>query len=351
MELAYDMQASWEENWERGPKLPFTVDPVPETPSKRFLGKEVRSRIGIAAGLLLNGRWIDAYARRGFDLLTYKTVRTRARACYPPPNWVFVREGQSPEEPVVVMEKPGPDPTKISSSVCFGMPSVAPEIWRPDIESTRNRLLPGQFLLVSVVGTADESTSQARLIEDFVLCAHWAAEAGADGVEVNLSCPNVCTLEGTIYQDLDFSGRILSAIRDRVPKTPLLVKVGLFPNEQHQREFVRSLHPWINGITLVNCISRAVIKPDGSPAFGPNYPRAGVLGRAIHKPSVDAIRSLRATVSAEGLSLEVVAVGGVSTVHDFNDFFSAGADAVLCGSSPMYLPELARQAKRVHPEW
>jgi len=33
------------------------------------------------------------------------------------------------------------------------------------------------------------------------------------------------------------------------------------------------------------------------------------------------------------------------------DFFRAGADAVLMGSSPMYLPDLAVEAKAQHPEW
>jgi len=94
--LAYDLHATFEENARRGPLLGNDVPTVPETPTKRFLGLAVGSRFGIAAGLLPNSRWIGPYARRGFDLLTYKTVRSVARASHPMPNWVFVERYKSP---------------------------------------------------------------------------------------------------------------------------------------------------------------------------------------------------------------------------------------------------------------
>jgi dihydroorotate dehydrogenase len=75
------------------------------------------------------------------------------------------------------------------------------------------------------------------------------------------------------------------------------------------------------------------------------------LGRAIHVPSVAAVRAVRECIQTDALALEIAAVGGASTVGDFTDFFAAGADAVLCGSAPMYLPNLAIDIKRAHPEW
>ena len=92
MPPCYDIQRSWEENCLHGPRLDASPPLVPATPMKQFLGLPVRSRLGIAAGLLLNSRWIGPYARLGFDLLTYKTVRSAARPCHPLPNWVFVDE-------------------------------------------------------------------------------------------------------------------------------------------------------------------------------------------------------------------------------------------------------------------
>ncbi len=51
-----------------------------------FVGLRVDSPLGIAAGPLLNGKWCLYYAALGFDVLTYKTVRSGSRECYPLPN-------------------------------------------------------------------------------------------------------------------------------------------------------------------------------------------------------------------------------------------------------------------------
>ena len=57
------------------------------------------------------------------------------------------------------------------------------------------------------------------------------------------------------------------------------------------------------------------------------------------------MREAQTAIETEGLNLALAAVGGVSSVADYQDFIEAGADAVLCGSSPMYLPDLAAEIK------
>ena len=115
MKFTYDIAATYRENYERGPVLDGASEIV-GTPLKEFLGRPVRSRFGIAAGLLLNSKWLLGYAQQGFDLLTYKTVRSRHRECYPPPNWVFV-DADEGEGPVHVIEDMPEDPASISSAV------------------------------------------------------------------------------------------------------------------------------------------------------------------------------------------------------------------------------------------
>jgi dihydroorotate dehydrogenase len=351
MHLTYDMHSTWEVNCERGPSFADEPVEVPVTPMKSFLGLPVRSRIGIAAGLLPNRRWVLPYALRGFDILTYKTVRSVARPCYPIPNWVFVEDTEPPDGPVYVVETAGDDPALVSSSVCFGMPSSAPDVWREDIRHTRAKLGEGQLLVVSVVATPSPASSLAEISADFTRCAAWAVEAGADIVEANLSCPNVCTAEGSLYRDIASSKTVVSRIREAIGSTPLLLKLGVFPDDSRMQQFLHAMNGLANGVTLVNCISRPVLHRDGRPAFGPEFTSAGVLGRAIHNPSVAAVRAVKQYIAAEGLKLEVAAVGGVSTPKDMEDFFAAGANAVLCGSSPMYVPNLAIDCKRLHPEW
>jgi hypothetical protein len=81
----YDRLQSYDWNYAYAPE-PVEAD-VPAIPGTwDFCGLPVASPLGIAAGPLLNGRWVRYYASLGFDVLTYKTVArsnglvTRCRA-------------------------------------------------------------------------------------------------------------------------------------------------------------------------------------------------------------------------------------------------------------------------------
>lgn len=351
MYCAYDSALSWEHNCIRGPQF-FGADPaIPDVPMKTFLGLPVRSRFGIAAGLLPNSNWLLPYARRGFDLLTWKTVRSQARPCYPLPNWVLVDDGGAADGPVVVVDKWRGDVREISSAVCFGMPSFAPEQWKTDMRWARGQLLEGQLLIVSVVASPQPDWTIEQIADDFALCAEWAVAAGAQVIEANLSCPNVCSAEGSLYCDVPSSVRVVQRIRAAIGAVPLLLKLGLFPSPELLGQFLRSVDGLANGVTFVNCVTREVLRSDGSAAFGEKYRRAGVLGRGIHRATVSVVGQVRELIDRQGLSLELAAVGGVSRVSDAEALFAAGADAVLCGSSPAFLPGLAVEMKAAHPEW
>jgi len=343
VDFSYDIAASYRDNFEQGPRLPPPPS-VPHPAQEEFLGQRVNSRLGIAAGLLPNTRWISGYAARGWDLLTYKTVRSVERACYPVPNWVFV-DADKGEGPVYATDSLPDDPVQISSAVCFGMPSMEPSFWREDIAKSKESLSEGQKLIVSVVASPESDWSVAQVADDYAQCAAWAAESGADVVEANYSCPNVCSAEGQVYMDVDLAGAVTKAVRSGIGDVRLLLKIGVFPNLDLQRAFLRAVAGEADGITLVNGISREVLHADGHPVFGEDYVRAGVLGRIIHEPCVAAVREAKAAIDAEGFNLALAAVGGVSSLDDYKDFIEAGADAVLCGSSPMYLPDLAAEIK------
>ncbi len=343
MQFAYDIAATYKENFEQGPRLD-EPPPVPRPAQKEFLGQKVNSRLGIAAGLLPNAKWISAYAARGWDLLTYKTVRSVERACYPVPNWVFV-DADAGEGPVYATDSFPDDPAQISSAVCFGMPSMEPSFWREDIARAKSSLSEGQQLIVSVVASPESGWSAAQVADDYAQCAAWVAEAGADVVEANYSCPNVCSAEGQVYMDVDLAEAVTKAVRSAIGEVRLLLKIGVFPDTDLQRSFLKTVADAADGITLVNGISREVLHADERPVFGENYVKAGVLGRIIHEPCVTALSEARTAIEEENLDLALAAVGGVSSVADYQDFIEAGADAVLCGSSPMYLPDLAAEIK------
>lgn len=347
----YNVAKSYRENYNNGPNFSGVSVKVPATPAKEILGLKVNSRIGIAAGLLLNSKWMLAYSRLGYDLLTYKTVRSQHRPCLPPPNWVFVEDDGKTGGPIYTRNGPGENPAQVSSAVCFGMPSMPPSIWRQDMAEAKAGLLPGQALIASVTASPQFDWTPEQTAADFAQCAIWAAEAGAEAIEANLSCPNVCTAEGSVYRDAAFSKLVAQAVRSSIGKRPLLLKIGYFAQQNELADFLREIHSAADGVTMVNGIARPVLTSEEKPAFGPSSVQAGVLGRSIHPHSVQAIRIVRQIIDEEGLALCLLAVGGASITEDIADFFDAGADAVLMGSSPMYCPDLAAKAKEANPLW
>jgi dihydroorotate dehydrogenase len=58
---------------------------------------------------------------------------------------------------------------------------------------------------------------------------------------------------------------------------------------------------------------------------------------------VQSVRDASSIIQEGNLRLSIAAVGGVSKVQDATDFFEAGTGAVMLGSSPMYLPDLAAE--------
>jgi dihydroorotate dehydrogenase len=228
---------------------------------------------------------------------------------------------------------------------------MGPEIWRPDISRAKKALAPGQLLIVSVVATPREQATAESVASDFSTCASWAAESGADIIEANFSCPNVCSAEGSIYLDAKLSRGIAGQIRSAIGRTPLILKVGHFGSATRMTDFLHAIAGIVDGVALVNCIVRPVLDPDGKPVFGAQFRSVGICGRTIHEPSLDLVRSAVDVVNRDSLGLAVVAVGGASEPRDIGDFFSAGAAAVLMGSAPMYLPHLAVETKSLHPGW
>lgn len=350
----YRIDETYERNYEEGPAFAGPFPPVPPTPWKTFLGLPVRSRVGVSAGLLLNAKWIECYARLGFDLLTYKTVRSSPRPCYPLPNWVRVALPRGlpsdPDEAVYTVDPAVVPGDETTWSVCFGMPSMAPDVWRRDIRESKARLADGQLLIVSVVGTPTSGGGLDALADDFARCAAWASESGADIIEANFSCPNVCSAEGQIYQDETSSRRISEVIRAAIGDKPFLIKTGNFDRSEGIRSFLFSIAGSANGVVMVNGIQRRVLRPDGTPAFG-QYERAGILGRAIHADGVRLVAEATDWIGKESLPLVVAGVGGIFHARDAADFFEVGAEAVFLGGSPMAKPTVAIEIKNQRPDF
>ena len=336
----YDRARSYEWNYDHAPD-PVDIE-IPAVPGDwTFCGKRVRSPLGIPAGPLLGGRWVLYYASLGFDVLTYKTVRSGSRECYPLPNLAPVRCGQLTGEEV---ELPAEPQMSGSWAVSFGMPSKSPDVWRADVEHTREKLPPGKLLSVSVVGTIQPGWSLDQLADDYAQCARWAAESGADVVETNFSCPNVATRDGQLYQEPRAAGLVAARVRDAIGRVPLIIKIGHLTDRAAAEELLDAVADHVTAIAMTNSVAAAVRGPDGALLF--DGQRRGICGDAIRQASHEQVKMLSTVAAARAPHVRLIGVGGASTAEHVRAYLSAGAEAVHLATSAMVDPGVGLAIRR-----
>lgn len=344
----YNFRQTYAWNYEHAPApelvetLRIPVQPVPG--EWRFCGLEVPSPLGMPAGPLLNGRWCLYYAALGFDVVTYKTVRSRFRACYDLPNLqpVLAPTLWGGERDLPALGELGE--TAGSWAVSFGMPSMDPEVWRRDVAWTRKRLAAEKVLSVSVVGTMQPGWSLEDLAEDYALCARWAVESGADCVEANLSCPNVQSRDGQLYQISEDARRVSAAVRDVIGRTPLILKIGHVPQRSEAAALVAAVAPYVQALSMVNCIPATVLGVDGLPLF--NGETRGIGGPAIREASTAQVARFAGVIRELNVPVEVIGVGGAGTATDVLAYLEAGAGSVHLATAAMRDPEVGIKIRR-----
>lgn len=366
--LKYDPARSYEWNYEHAPDedslVKFNLEVPPCPGDWNFCGIKTGSPLGIPAGPLLNGKWVRYYAALGFDVLTYKTVRSRERACYPLPNLVPVDVARMTGGERQV---PATESMRDTWAVSFGMPSKSPEVWRADVTETRKRLSKDKVLVVSVVATEQPGWKLDDLANDYAQCAKWAVESGADAVEANFSCPNVCSRDGQLFQHATDAAVVAGRIRDAVDKTPFIVKVGHLKNANEAGELVDALAPLVDAIAMTNSVASPVIGTNGEPLFD-GQPR-GICGGAILQASIEQTRMVQQVITRkyflyplppgearvaavkaavptrfpEGpLSVpQLIGVGGAFDADDVRRYLVAGAKSVHLATAAMVDPTIA----------
>ena len=173
------LDRSYQWNYSHTPALP-RARRVPQGPGGKLFDYRLNSSLGISAGPLVNAKWVEAYARLGYDILTYATVRSAFHPAWGLPN---IRNVENQELAAVVTRRP--QATRAPTlAVSLGGPSMEPDVWRKDVRRAKERLGPGQILIVSVAGTPGPGRDADALVLDYARCAAWAAESGADATLV-----------------------------------------------------------------------------------------------------------------------------------------------------------------------
>lgn len=348
LEPIYDIGKTYLDNLENGPffkgQLPNRKLP-PHQASIDFLGIPLASPIGIPAGPLLDSKWVSLAASLGFDLLTYKTIRSYEHPSHPLPNILAVQTGgQLDPKNLPDFLEPEPsgyhlnnDSTGITNS--FGNPSRSPNFLREDIARSNRCLQPGQALIVSIFGSTESGTD---LLEDFVRTAIFAKECGAKLIEANYSCPNVSAIEGNLFSSPELVYTFSKTIADAIGNIPLIIKVGLVSDQKRmQMGLEAAARAGVRAVCGLNTISMKVVDKEGNPAMGPKRTKCGICGGPIRDAALSFTRMARKIIDKEQLDLKLMATGGITKPSHFKLFLNEGADIAMSATGMMWDPHLA----------
>ncbi len=171
-------------------------------------------------------------------------------------------------------------------------------------------------LIVSVFGyTAEEYATVAKK----------AAEAGADAVELNVSCPHVKQTGSEIGQNSALLHEVVKAVKAAVQK-PVIVKLS--PNVTDIVDLAHTaVKAGADAITAVNTLRAIAIDTETMRPILSNI-KGGLSGPAMKPVALRCVYDLY-----EKVKVPIIGCGGISDWRDAVEFFLAGASAIQVGTA------------------
>lgn len=345
----YNPELPYEQNFEQGPFGIFADGEKYENsgqPQYEIFGQKVYNPFGIAAGPLINGKFVRAALDKGFDIVTYKTVRSEEYPCQGWPNVLAIETNKvTSENRENGIQASHNYKRPLSAVNSFGVPSKDPNFWQDDLKATVAHANEGQLVIGSFQGTKKGDGDSSAFIQDFANTARLVKETGVKVMEVNLSCPN----EGSSHLvcfDIPRTTEIVKAIRQEIGNIPLIIKLAYFQDKEQLQQLVKSVGTMVDGIASINTVPGKITDSQGQPAFGKGREIAGTMGSAIQWMGLEMTSELNHLRKALDLSYKIIGIGGVTQPSDFQKYRDAGADVVMSATGAMWDPYLAQEIKK-----
>jgi dihydroorotate dehydrogenase (NAD+) catalytic subunit len=171
-------------------------------------------------------------------------------------------------------------------------------------------------LIVSVYGYS---------AEEYAEVAKAATEAGADAVELNVSCPHVKETGSEIGQNPKLLTQVIRQVKAATSK-PVIVKLS--PNVTDIVEVAQAASAaGADALTAVNTVRAIAIDAETALPVLSNT-RGGLSGPAIKPIALRAVYDIY-----EQVNTPIIGCGGVTTWQDAVEFLLAGASAVQIGTA------------------
>lgn len=226
--------------------------------------------------------------------------------------------------------RPGNKPPRVCETTAGMLNAIG--LQNPGVEHFINEDLPWlRKFNTAVIVNACGST-----IEDYVELCRILNKTDIDGVELNLSCPNVkegCLAFGTTYEGVK---EVTSKVRKVLDK-PLIVK--LTPNVTDITQPAKAAQDaGADGVSLINTLLGMSIDIHKRRPFLANN-TGGLSGPAVKPVAVRMVYQV-----AQAIDIPILGLGGIVTGDDAIEFMLAGATAVSIGTGNFISPEVSVNA-------
>jgi len=228
---------------------------------------------------------------------------------------------------ITLKPRAGNRPPRIYESECGVMNSVGLE--NPGLKVFIDEKLPeirklNTKCIVSVGGSSSKEYKE--------IVGALTKEKGIDGLEINLSCPNL-KLKKLISQDAKATYNLTKALR-KITNKPLFVKIT--PEVTDIGKIAKAVkRAGADAVALVNTFFSLRINTETrKPYLGNVY--GGYSGKAIKPMSL-----YRVWKVAKEAKIPIIGGGGIETATDAIEFILAGATAVSLGTINLVEPNSA----------
>ena len=258
----------------------------------KLSGLKLKSPIILASGILgVSYSSMKRIFNAGAGAVTSKSIGPRPRKGFKNPSILEIYPGT------------------FINAVGLGNPGI--DNFLAEIKEIKENKIP---LIVSVFGDTNES---------YLNVASKAEKAGADAIEINISCPHAEVSSIGIDRDLTYS--VVSTLKEKL-KVPLFVKLN--PNITDIGEIALAAESGgADGVVAINTLGAMVIDINTRrPILA--HGSGGLSGKAIHPIAVKKVYDLYKV-----LKIPIIGCGGISSWKDVVEFILAGASAVQIGTA------------------
>jgi dihydroorotate dehydrogenase (NAD+) catalytic subunit len=171
----------------------------------------------------------------------------------------------------------------------------------------------------------------ANTIQGYVRLSGALDDSGVEGIELNVSCPNVKRGGISFGTDKKTLARLISKVRQSIKRAVLITKLS--PNVSNIHEFSKIAEDsGSDAISLINTI------PGMAVDIETRRPKLANITGGLSGPAIKPVAVRMVWESYNAVKIPIIGMGGIMNVEDAIEFLLAGATAVAIGTANFLNP-------------